>query len=142
MHKHVQLIDKFFLPKEIRDKPVSDQYVYLKSLYLSGNNYFLLNNTNVFGPYPKPEVPWDISEAQKIVIYQEDVAKVNKWLLNEIFKQSALFNYETLGVLIRIATGMLNKCNISKGLQIMFHDNMVKNLKTECGNVSTSNLPF
>ena len=142
MHKHIQLINKFYLPKEIRDKPISDQYVYLKSLYSSGNNYFLLNNTNVFGPYPKPEVPWDISEVEKIVIYQEDVAKVNKWLLNEIFEQSALFNYKTLDVLIRIATGMLNKCNISKGLQIMFHDNMVRTLMDEYGNIRTSDLPF
>lgn len=142
MHKHIRLINEFFLPKEIRDKPISDQYVYLKSLYSSGNNYFLLNNTNVFGPYPKPEVPWDISEVEKIVIYQKDVAKVNKWLLNEIFKQSALYNYKTLDVLIRIATGMLNKCNISKELQIMFHDNMVKNLTAEFGDISTSDLPF
>ena len=34
------------------------------------------NNIDVFGPYPESEVPWDISEAQKIVIYNKKVSGI------------------------------------------------------------------
>ena len=142
MNKQLNLINSIFLPIDMQDKTIIEQYAYLQKMYNSGKHYILLNNTNIFGPYPQPDVPWDISEAQKIVIYQQDVAKTNKWLLNEIFNKSALFDYRTLSVLIRIATGMLNKCNIPKELQIMYHDNMVKNLKDEYDRIVMSGLPF
>lgn len=142
MHKQVLLIDPFYLPISIKNAEADIKYNELQRMYKSGKRYILLNNTSLFGPYPQPEVPWDISEEEKIVIYQQDVAQVNKWLLNEIFSKSALFDYRTLNVLIRIATGMLNKCNISKDLQIMFHDNMVKNLKDEYDKIVISGLPF
>ena len=51
-------------------------------------------------------------------------------------------DYRTLHVLIRIATGMLNKCDIPKEYQIMFHDNMVKNLEDTYNEIVLSSLPF
>ena len=140
INKQIWLIDPIHIRKQGLN--IVEQYEYLQQMYKEDNQYFLLNNTRLFGPYPQPNVPWDISEEQKIVTYQHDVAHTNKWLLNEIFDKSALFNYKTLDVLMRIATGMLNKCSISKNLQIMFHDNMVKNLKTEYNNIVMSGLPF
>ena len=142
MPKQILLIDPFYLPISIKNADAYTKYDELQKIYKSGKRYILLNNTNLFGPYSQPKIPWDISEEEKIVIYQQDVAQVNKWLLNEIFSKSALFNYRTLNVLIRIATGMLNKCNISKDLQIMFHDNMVKNLTAEHHKIMLSGLPF
>ena len=142
MHKQQLLIGDFFVPSCMKESTVADKYSYLQSLYNKGSSYILLNNTNLFGPYPQPCVPWDISEEEKIVIYQSDVRKANMWLLNEIFNKSALFNYKTLDVLIRIATGMLNNCNIPKDLQMTFHDNMVKNLKAEYDRIVISGLPF
>lgn len=139
-NKQIRLIDETYI--RLHGLSIAEKYEYLQQLYKDGKRYFLLNNTRLFGPYPRPEVSWDISEAQKIVTYQQDVVRVNKWLLNEIFDKSALFNYKTLDVLIRIATGMLNNCNISKELQIMFHDNMVENLKAEHNRIVMSDLPF
>ena len=142
MHKQINLVDSQHIPQDLQNMSTAKKYEYLEQLYKSGKTHILLNNIRIFGPYPRSEVPWDISEAEKVVIYNKDVAKVNMWLKNEIFNKSALFNYKTLDVLIRIATGMLNKCDIPKELQIMFHDNMIENLKSEYSIIATSDLPF
>lgn len=142
MHSQLQLIDGFFLPKEYKNKTTAEKYNYLKRKYDLGSSYILLNNVRVFGPYPRSEVPWDISEAQKIATYDPEVTKVLNWVNANIVIKLGTIDYKTTEVLIRIATGMLNKCNIPKSLQIMFHDNMVENLRSEYTNVVTSDLPF
>jgi sensor histidine kinase YesM len=125
----------------MENRTTAEKYHYLQKLYKEGNHYIILNS-NLFGPYPQPEVPWDISEVQKIATYNPEIIHINRWIMNEILNKSALFDYRTLNVLIRIATGMLNKCDIPKEIQIMFHDNMVENLKSECCEVTLSGLPF
>lgn len=142
MLSQMQLIDDFFLPSELKEKTTEEKYTYLRKKYNSGSRYILLNNSKVFGPYPKPDVPWDISEAQKIATYNSEVTKVLSWVNVNVVIKLDIIDYKTMGVLIRIATGMLNKCNIPKEIQIMFHDNMVKNLQTEYNNVILSTLPF
>ena len=142
MHKQVRLIDNFFIPKELEEATTMEKYVYLNDLYKSGKRYILLNNINVFGPYPKPNVPWDISEVQKIATYDPEVTSVLNWINTNIVIQLAGITYKTKDVLVRIATGMLNKCNIPKEVQIMFHDNMVENLKVELEDIIQSDLPF
>lgn len=142
MLSQMQLIDDFFLPSELKGKTTEEKYTYLRKKYNSGSRYILLNNSKVFGPYPKPDVPWDISEAQKIATYNSEVTKVLNWVNVNVVIKLDIIDYKTMGVLIRIATGMLNKCNIPKEIQIMFHDNMVKNLQTEYNNVILSTLPF
>lgn len=142
MHSQLQLIDSFFLPKEYKNKTTAEKYNYLKRKYDLGGSYILLNNVRVFGPYPRSEVPWDISEAQKIATYDPEVTKVLDWVNANIVIKLGTIDYKTMGVLIRIATGMLNKCNIPKSLQIMFHDNMVENLRSEHTSIVTSDLPF
>lgn len=142
MHNQIQLIDSFFLPSQLKEGTVADQYDYLKKKYDSGCHYILLNNIRVFGPYPRSDVPWDISEAQKIAIYNSEVTKVLSWVNTNIVIKLGIIDYKTTGVLIRIATGMLNKCNIPKEIQIMFHDNMVKNLQAEQSEIILSGLPF
>lgn len=142
MLSQIRLIDDFFLPSELKEKTTEEKYTYLRKKYNSGSRYILLNNSKVFGPYPKPDVPWDISEAQKIATYNSEVTKVLSWVNVNVVIKLDIIDYKTMGVLIRIATGMLNKCNIPKEIQIMFHDNMVKNLQTEYNNVILSTLPF
>ena len=136
------LIDTMFLSQSVRKQPLSAQYKSLKDLYDSGATYILQNNVSVFGPFPCAIVPWDISEAQKIAIYNSEVTKVLNWINSKIVINIASIDYKTLDVLIRIATGMLNKCNIPKKIQIMFHDNMVRNLQAEYTNIILSDLPF
>lgn len=142
MHSQLNLIDNIFIPQHMREKNIAEKYEYLRKLYLSGNTNILLNNVSVFAPFPRPEVPWDISEAQKIAIYDPEVTKVLTWIKTKIVINLSRIDYKTMGVLVRIATGMLNKCNIPKCVQIMFHDNMVKNLREEHDAVIMADLPF
>lgn len=133
------LINEWNLPDSLNEY---DKYKYFKNEYLNGNTYLLLNNVNVFGPYPEPEKSWDISKAQKIAIYNPEVTSVLNWIKTRIIINLASIDYGTLHVLIRIATGMLNKCDIPKEYQIMFHDNMVDNLNKTYNNIILSSLPF
>lgn len=142
MDKLSTLINDFFLPSIVKEGPLSSKYAYFKQLYDCGNKHILLNNVDVFGPYPSSELPWDISEAQKIATYNPEVTKVLNWIKTRIIINLGCIDYKTLDVLIRIATGMLNKCNIPQEIQIMFHDNMVENLREEHTRIVLSELPF
>lgn len=142
MHNQIRLIDNSFVPQKLQDKTLSEKYEYLRRIYKLGSTHILLNNISVFGPYPQPNVPWDISEVEKIAIYNPEVAKVLTWIKTKIIINLGVLDYKTLDVLIRIATGMLNKCDIPKEVQIMFHDNMVENLTTEHADILLSELPF
>lgn len=139
-NKHPTLIDEFFVPD--KNESLRDKYVSLKRLYDNGAKFILMNNTSVFGPFPKPEKAWDISELEKYAIYNPEVTKVLSWIKTRIVINLGCIEYKTLDVLIRIATGMLNKCNIPKEIQMTFHDNMVKNLVEEYNNCVLSTLPF
>ena len=142
MHKQLTLISSYFLPERLKEATTAKKYEYLNNMYKKGQEYILLNNTSVFGPYPRPEVSWDISEVEKIAIYNPEVTKVLNWIKTKIVINLGSIDYKTLDVLIRIATGMLNKCNIPKTVQIMFHDNMVANLRKEHQEIILSDLPF
>lgn len=142
MHSQLHLIDDVFLPQHMKEENIAKKYEYLRELYFNGNTHILLNNVSVFGPFPRPEVPWDISEAQKIATYDPEVTKVLTWIKTRIIINLGRIDYKTVWVLVRIATGMLNKCNIPKCVQIMFHDNMVENLRKEYGEIIMADLPF
>lgn len=132
----------FNVPQFLSNHNVKEQYEYLRNEYNNGAYHLLLNNIEIFGPFPQPEVPWDISEVQKIATYNKEVTKVLTWLKVNVIVKLVDLDYRTLNVLIRIATGMLNKCNIPKEVQIMFHDNMVESLNSEYSKIVTSDLPF
>lgn len=142
MDKRLQLISDRYLPVFMEECSTKQKYDYLHSLYNAGGHHILLFERAVFGPFPKPSVPWDISVAEKIAIYDPEVKQVLDWVNTKIVINLAEIDDRTLGVLIRIATGMLNKCNIPKCMQIMFHDNMVKNLREEQSIIVCSELPF
>lgn len=142
MPKHISLINEIFLNKENKDVTLLKKYLYLKKIYDKGATYILLNNVDVFGPFPRATVPWDISEAQKIATYNSEVTEVLNWVNSRIVINLGVMTYKTLDVLIRIATGMLNKCDIPKSVQIMFHDNMTRNLHKEYDDIVVSELPF
>lgn len=136
------LLFKSFLSNNKQKAPLAEQYKYLRELYNNGSNYILLNCNEVFRPYPKPIVSWDISELQKIVIYDENMRKLTDWINRNIVLQLDLLNHDTFGVLVRIATGMLNKIDIQKNYKLILHEHMVKNLRDEFFNVIVSDLPF
>lgn len=131
----------FFIPTDIKLLSLKEQYDYIADYHRSNPNV-PLDVTAIFGPFPEPLVPWDISEEEKIVIYNKEVHKVLIWVTNKIVVNLSRLDYKTLDVLIRIATGMLNKCDIQKEVQISLHDNLVENLRTEHQQIILSELPF
>lgn len=131
----------FFIPPEIKSKNLREQYEYIVQFHQEHPEIPLVT-TVIFGPYPLPLVPWDISEEEKVVIYNKEVHKVLNWITTRIIINLSRLDYKTLDVLIRIATGMLNKCNIPKNLQIDLHTNMVENLRKEHNKIMLSDLPF
>ena len=124
------------------DDSLGEKYRKLKKIYSAGNKYVLLNNINVFAPFPKPDVPWDISKEQKIATYHPDIVKLLEWVRSKIISNLGIMDYKTLDVLVRIATGMLNKCDIPKDTKILFHENMTHNLQAEHILILNSDLPF
>ena len=115
---------EFFIPVDMKNKSLRDKYEFIHDFHID-HPEIPLDFTNVFGPFPAPCVPWDISEEEKVVIYNKDVRKVLKWITYNIVVNLSILNYKTLDVLIRIATGMLNKCDIPKDLQISLHRNRI-----------------
>jgi hypothetical protein len=109
---------------------------------MNGSDFILLNNTSVFGPFPVPSVVYDISEEQKLAIYNPEVTKVLNWVNSRIVINLSYLDYKTLDVLVRIATGMLNKLDIPSETKILFHNNMVGNLRREHSEIMNSQLPF
>lgn len=140
MHStNTRLINDEFAPKF---NSTYEKYKYFKQEYEKGHTYILLNNVRIFGPFPKPAVPWDISEEEKIAIYNPEVTKVLTWIKTRIVINLASIDYKTVDVLIRIATGMLEKTHIPKETKILFHDNMVENLRQKQTEIILSSLPF
>jgi len=137
--KQALLFNDQILPQSLG---LRERYKVMQQMYDRGETYILLNNINVFAPFAKSDVPWDISEEQKIATYNPEVVKILNWVRTKIIKNLGSIDYRTLDVLIRIATGMLNKCNIPKETQIRFHDHMVHNLQAEYILMINEDLPF
>ena len=111
-------------------------------MYNKGHTYVILNNVSVFGPFVKPMVPWDISTDNYIATYNKDVQQLIKWIIVNIVLPLPTLTYKSRDVLIRIATGMLNKIDIPDCLKIMYHDNMVRNIIDEHHEIICDDLPF
>ena len=131
----------FFIPFEMKDASLKDKYDFLHDFHIDHPEIPLVFS-NVFGPFPPPCVPWDISEEEKVVIYNKNVNEVLKWITYNIVVNLSIINYKTLDVLIRIATGMMNKCNIRKEYLVYLQSNMVENLWEERKRIVLSQLPF
>lgn len=136
------LIDEFYLPNALKKERIYKQYDFLKNFYENGHKYILLNNTRVFAPFPKPTVCYEISDLEKMVIYDQDLSTLNKWILSRIVINLGTLDYRTIGVLTRIATGMLNKLDISRESKNILWLNMVKNIKKDHNDIMLSKLPF
>ena len=139
----INLIDRFYIPPDMRQLSMYEQYKYLESLYESGHKYIILNNRRVFGPFETSTVSYDISEEEKIATYNKDVVRVLDWINKRIVIHIASMKYyKTLDVLVRIATGMLNRCYIQKDINMKFQINMLRNIYSEYNNTMLSTLPF
>lgn len=125
-----------------KEASLSEKYMSLRKKYENGETHIISCERAVFEPFPKPSVPWDISELEKKVVYDPEIRKLRIWIYKKIILQLDLLNHDTIGVLIRIATGMLNKIDIPKGDKLILHEHMVKNIQDEYFKIITESLPF
>ena len=121
---------------------LQDKYRLAEKRWKDGDKWILLNNISTFAPFNQPDVPWDISDEEKIAIYNQEVSSVLSWLKAEILDKSAMFNYKTLDVLIRIASSKLYKCNVEHNTIAKFCDNMTRNLLHDYIYIINEDLPF
>ena len=111
-------------------------------MYLNGHKYVIQNNISVFAPFPGKHKVGDITDLEKLVIYNPELSNLNKWIMSRIVINLGRLDYRTRGVLVRIATGMLNKIDIPKRYAVILHTNMCDNIESESTNCVLSELPF
>lgn len=64
------------------------------------------------------------------------------WIEINICTQMESLTYTTLGVLVRISTGMIFKCELSKDDKIALHDNLIRNVYDMFYKRMDDELPF
>ena len=72
----------------------------------------------------------------------KDIVELCLWVDINIIENMEFLTYITKDVLIRISTGMLNKCNIDKETNIIIHDILVKNINEAYKEQIFKDLPF
>lgn len=75
-------------------------------------------------------------------IHHKDVESVLIWIYENIVINLKDLTYITLNVLIRISTGLLNKCNLDKNLKIQLHLQLVKKIQERFCYEMNKDLPF
>ena len=76
------------------------------------------------------------------ICWQQDIHKAIMWANKNIVIKLGVIEYRELDVLIRIFTGMLNKCKTNKEFLISIHDNFIKNIEEERKMIIFEKLPF
>ena len=119
-------------PTEVYDK--------LRSIHNQGAEY-LLDNVEMFAQH---------DETEDDVIYEicinPDLRRIVKWVNKKLVLQLGIIDYRTIGVRLRIATGMINKLvhekKLSEKTGMLIHFSLVSNLNREISAINTQDLPF
>lgn len=119
-------------PTEVYDK--------LRSIHNQGAEY-LLDNVEMFAQH---------DETEDDVIYEicinPDLRRIVKWVNKKLVLQLGIIDYRTIGVRLRIATGMINKLvhekRLSEKTGMLIHFSLVSNLNREISAINTQDLPF
>lgn len=83
-------------------------------------------------------IPAEYAEVMK----NEDFIEIMAWVHEKIIFGIEDMTYITLDVLIRILTGLLNKCNIEMNTKIELHDIIVSQLRNRKFYLVDKDLPF
>ena len=108
---------------------IAEQYNWLLRVY--SQDQFMLDDTSVFGV--------------ELRCMSKDVRKFVHWVNLKIVLKLGLHEYEsnkTYNVLLRIATGMLNKLDLPNNVKLIMHDNMTRSIHRELDNIIMETLPF
>lgn len=122
------------------NKP-ADIYTALRNAYNQGATYILYN----------AELLTQKDENKRYdLMYKccinKDLKNIISWINKKIILKLDIHDYRTIGVRLRIATGMLNKLvhegKLSRDVGIKVHDTLVFNLNREISAINTQDLPF
>lgn len=108
---------------------IAEQYNWLLRVY--SQDQFMLDDTSVFGV--------------ELRCMSKNVRKFVHWVNLKIVLKLGRYEYEsskTYDVLLRIATGMLNKLDLPDNIKLIMHDNMTRNIHKELDNIVMETLPF
>lgn len=119
------------LLRYVENEPLARKYDYLREV-IHADRFSLLDQS-VISP-------------MKFNLMPSDVQKLITWINTKIvLNLPGFLNYpgnKTFEVLLRIATGMINKLDIPEIMKQQMHTNMIKNLRTELYVVDADLLPF
>ena len=123
------------------DMKPSEVYNQLRIAYNQGAKG-ILQNTRLFMSYDN-----DKDDELLYEIWRNDkLHSIVTWINKKITLVIGIADYRTIGVRMRIATGLLNKLvaegDLSKNISIRIHDNFVKTINGEMSAINTEDLPF
>lgn len=119
------------LLRYVEDKSTVEQYQWLKNA--SDSDHYMLDCQLVLTPI-------------RFGILQKDLRSTLNWINKNIVLNLPVYVYypgpKTLGVLLRIATGMINKLDLPEEVKQEIHINVVRNIERECRILELEDLPF
>lgn len=130
--------------KEVVYFKPSDVYARLRNTYNQGVKV-IEQNVYIFLPF-NYETGWDVYSIAEDIMFNKELHQVVKWINRKIVLPLDISDRRTIGVRLRIATGMLNKLVYENKVTAKFaaelHDNLVSNVNAELGRILTQDLPF
>jgi len=137
------IFSKYLLPLGVNDADAKPSVVYdhLRIAYNQGARG-ILDNANVFA--------LEDGEINCDVLYEiwrnKGLHDVLTWVNKKITLRLGIADYRTIGVRMRIATGMLNKLvsegRLSRKMNITIHNNFITVINGELSAINTEDLPF
>ena len=137
------IFSQYLTPLGVNDESSKPSVVYnhLRIAYNQGARG-ILNNAKVF-TMCNGEVDCDILYE---IWRSKELNDLLRWVNKKIVLILDIADYRTIGVRMRIATGMLNKLTndglISTKLSMRIHDNFVTTINGELREINTEDLPF
>lgn len=112
-----------------------DENAFTDEPYLFLSEYDLVSNENE-----------TVSDTSYKIATCPELRKVLSWISKHILYSVGIDYYMTIDVYVRIGSSMLNKLVedgiLTKDLSIIYHDNLVRNLKDLISTMNEESLPF
>ena len=108
----------------------------------SGFKCYIYSNSEVIQTYSFGEILPECHFNRDWFIRHKDVEQVLIWIYENIIVNLKDLTYITLNVLIRISTGLLDKCDLDKDLKIQIHLQLVKKIQKDYCDLIFKDLPF
>ena len=103
--------------------------------------YDVKNNTKTKVPVFRCILPFKKNNLEWYYKHK-DIVELCLWVDINIIQCMPVLTYITKDVMVRISTGMLNKCNIDRETNIIIHDILVENINKAYEEQIFKDLPF